>query len=75
VSEWSDGLRVAPASAEGYTQAVNRAAGTALLVVAMVIVIVVVDVLFLRDRFWPRLVVNIGVVALAAVVYLTVLRK
>jgi hypothetical protein len=46
---------------------VSRTAGTALLVVAMV----VVDVLFLRDRFWPRLVVNVAIVALAAVVYLS----
>jgi hypothetical protein len=30
---------------------VNRAAGTALLVVVMVVLIVIVDVLFLRDRF------------------------
>jgi hypothetical protein len=49
---------------------VNRTAGIALLVVAMVVLVVVVDVLFLRDRFWPRLVVNVGIVALAAVVYL-----
>ena len=57
-----------------YTRAVNRTAGIAILVVAMVVLIVVVDVLFLRDRFWPRLVVNVGIVALAAVVYLVFLR-
>jgi len=53
---------------------VNRTAGIALLLVAMVVVIVLVDVLVLRDRFWPRLVVNIGIVGLAAVVYLAFLR-
>jgi hypothetical protein len=37
----------------------------------MVVLIVVVDVLFLRDCFWPRLVVNVAIVALAAVVYLS----
>jgi hypothetical protein len=50
---------------------VSRTAGIALLVVAMIVLIVVVDVLFLRDRFWPRLGVNVGIVALAAAVYLT----
>jgi uncharacterized membrane protein len=54
---------------------VNRAAGIALLVVAMVVLIVVVDVLFLRDRFWQRLVANVGIVALAAVIYLALLRR
>jgi hypothetical protein len=53
----------------------NRAAGVALLIVAMVVLIVVIDVLFLRDRFWPRLVVNVGIVALAAMVYLAFLRR
>jgi uncharacterized membrane protein len=54
---------------------VNRTTGTVLLGVAMVVLIVVVDVLFLRDRFWPRLLVNIGIVALAAVIYLAFLRR
>ncbi len=53
----------------------SRAAGIALLVTVMVVLIVVVDVLFLRDRFWLRLVVNVGIVALAAVVYLAFLRR
>jgi hypothetical protein len=53
---------------------VNRSAGIALLLVAMVVLIVAVDVLFLRNHFWPRLVVNVGIVALAAVVYLAFLR-
>ncbi|MDQ6849849.1 MAG: hypothetical protein M3070_07710 [Actinomycetota bacterium] len=52
----------------------SRAVGIALLLVAMVVLIVVVDVLRLRDRFWLRLVVNVGIVALAAVVYLAFLR-
>lgn len=40
----------------------------------MVTVIVVVDVLFLRDRFWLRLLVNVGIVAVAAVIYLAFVR-
>ena len=46
----------------------------ALYVLAMVAVIVGVDVFFLRDRFGPRLTVNIGVVAVFAVVYLVFLK-
>ena len=56
------------------TGPVNRTAGVVLLVVAMVVLIVVVDVLFLRDRFWPRLAVNVGIVALAAAFYRAFLR-
>jgi hypothetical protein len=41
----------------------------------MVVLIVVIDVLFLRDQFRLRLVVNVGVVALAAAVYLAFLRR
>jgi hypothetical protein len=53
---------------------VSRAPATALLIGAMIVLIVLVDVLFLRDRFWPRLAVNIGIVALAAVIYLAFVR-
>jgi hypothetical protein len=41
----------------------------------MVAIIVVVDVLFLRDRFGLRLVVNVGIVALAAAIYVAFLRR
>ena len=40
----------------------------------MVVLIVGVDVLFLRDHLWLRLVVNVGIVAVAAVIYLAFLR-
>jgi uncharacterized membrane protein len=53
----------------------NRGAGTALLIVVMVVLIVVVDVLFLRDRFWTRLGANVGIVTLAALIYVGVLRR
>ncbi len=36
----------------------------------MVAVIVGVDILFLRDHFWPRLMVNIGVVLVFVAFYL-----
>ncbi|HVX45623.1 MAG TPA: hypothetical protein VHC49_17165 [Mycobacteriales bacterium] len=53
----------------------NRTVGIALLIVAMVGLIVAVDVLFLRQHFWPRLAVNVAIVVLAAVVYRTFLRR
>lgn len=46
----------------------------ALYVLAMVVVIVGVDILFLRDRFWPRLTVSIAIVVAFATIYL-LLRK
>lgn len=46
-----------------------------LYVLAMVALIVGVDLLFLRSLFWPRLVVNIGIVLVSAVVYLAFLRN
>jgi len=45
-----------------------------LYVVAMVAVIVVVDVLFFRNRFWERLTVNIGIVLVFAAFYFRFLK-
>lgn len=47
----------------------------ALYVLVMVVVIVGVDVLFLRDQFWPRLAVNIGIVVVFAAVYVLFLKS
>ena len=46
-----------------------------LYVLAMVAVIVGVDILFLRHLFWPRLIVNVGIVLLFGAVYLTFLKR
>jgi len=46
-----------------------------LYVVAMVAVIVVVDVLFFRNRFWERLMVNIGIVLVFGAFYLRFLKN
>jgi hypothetical protein len=43
-------------------------------VAVMIVVIVAVDVLFLKDRFWARLLANIGIVLLFAAFYLRFLR-
>jgi hypothetical protein len=45
-----------------------------LYVVAMAAVIVGVDFVFLRNRFWERLTMNIGIVLVFAVFYLRFLR-
>ena len=46
-----------------------------LYVLALVAVIVAVDVLFLRHHVWARLAVNVGIVLVWAVFYLTYLKR
>jgi hypothetical protein len=53
----------------------GRHAAVVLYVVAMAAVIVAVDSLFFRNRFWERLAVNIGVVLVFATFYLRFLRR
>jgi hypothetical protein len=45
-----------------------------LYVVLMIIVIVGVDLIFFKDRFWARLLVNIGIVLVFAAFYLRYLK-
>ena len=47
----------------------NRQVVIALCVLAMIAVIVGVDVAFFRNRFWERLIANIGIVLLFAAFY------
>ena len=49
----------------------SRTLGTILALVAMVSLIVGLDIAFLRDRFILRLIVNIGIVVVFGIVYLT----
>jgi hypothetical protein len=53
----------------------GRQALVALYVLAMIGVVVGVDLLFLRHHFWERLIVNIGIVVVFAVVYLGFLKR
>jgi hypothetical protein len=46
-----------------------------LFVVAMAAVIVGVDYAFFRNRFWERLIVNIGIVLVFAAFYLRFLKR
>ena len=53
----------------------GRQATNVLYVVAMVAVIVGVDLLFFKNRFWERLIVNVGIVAVFAAFYLRFLMR
>ena len=53
----------------------GRQVAVVLYVVAMVAVIVGVDFGFFRNRFWERLMVNIGIVLVFAAFYLRFLRS
>jgi hypothetical protein len=52
----------------------GRQATAALYVAAMVVVVVGVDVLFFRHHFWPRLMINIGIVLVFAAFYVRFLK-
>ena len=46
-----------------------------LYVLAMVAVVVGVDTLFFRHQFWPRLIVNVGIVLVFAAFYFRFLKR
>ena len=47
----------------------GKQAGVVLYLVAMVAIIVAVDFVFFRNRFWERLTVNIGIVLVFVAFY------
>lgn len=53
----------------------GRKVAIILYVVAIAAVIVGVDFVFIRNRFWERLMVNIGIVLVFAAFYLRFLRR
>jgi hypothetical protein len=53
---------------------VGREATTVLYVLALTAVVVAIDVLFFRNRFWQRLMVNVGIVLVFAAFYLRFLK-
>lgn len=53
----------------------SRNLALALTLIAMVVVIVAVDVLFFRHDFWPRLMVNVGIVLVFGAFALVFLRR
>jgi hypothetical protein len=48
---------------------------TVLCVALLVVVIIAVDVLFFRNHFWTRLIVNVGLVLAFAAFYFRFLRR
>jgi len=48
---------------------------TALCVVLMAVVIVAIDLLFFKNRFWERLTVNVGIVLVFAAFYFRFLNR
>ena len=53
----------------------GRQAGVALYVLAMVALIVGLDILVFRNRFWERLLVNVGIVLVFVSFYLRFLKR
>jgi hypothetical protein len=53
----------------------GRQVAVVLYVMAMAAVIVAVDFVFFRNRFWERLTVNIGIVLVFAAFYLRFLKR
>ena len=53
----------------------GRSAAIVFYVLALVVVVVGVDVLFFRNRFWERLIVNIGIVLVFWAFYLRFLNQ
>ncbi|MDR3454952.1 MAG: hypothetical protein P4L96_19485 [Rhodoferax sp.] len=52
----------------------GKSAAIVLYVMFMAVVVVGVDVLFFRDRFWERLMVNVGIVLVFGAFYLRFLK-
>jgi hypothetical protein len=53
----------------------GKQTGVGLYVLALVAVVVGVDVLFLRHRFWERLIVNVGIVLVFGAFYLRFVKR
>jgi hypothetical protein len=53
----------------------GRQTAVVLYVIALVAVVVAVDVLFFRHRFWERLLVNVGIVMVFAAFALRFLKR
>jgi hypothetical protein len=53
----------------------GRHVAVVLYVLALIAVVVGVDVLFFRNRFWERLMVNVGLVLVFAAFYVRFLKR
>ncbi len=68
-------LRAACGIVRGMLAEMDRQIGVLLYALAMAAIIVGVDFAFLRNRFWERLTMNIGIVLVFAAFYLIFLRR
>jgi membrane protein implicated in regulation of membrane protease activity len=53
----------------------RRPSAVVLYVLALIAVVVGVDILFFRHRFWERLIANVGIVLVFGAVYLRFLKR
>jgi len=53
----------------------GRHAAVVLYVLAMIAVVVGVDILFFKNRFWERLMVNVGIVLVFGAFYFRFLKR
>ena len=53
----------------------GRPIGVGLYVVAMIALVVGLDLMFFRNRFWERLMVNVGIVLVFAAFYFRFLNR
>ena len=60
--------------AHSRNESMGKQAAVVLYVLALVAVVVGVDVVFFRNRFWERLIVNVGIVLVFAAFYLRFLK-
>jgi hypothetical protein len=75
---WSSGFGVHRRHARPnvvQNEMMGRHGALVLYVLALVAVVVGVDVRFFRNRFWQRLMVNVGIVLVFAAFYLRFLRR
>lgn len=74
--EWETGQLHGKATAEIFERVIEmpRNPHVVLYVLVLIAVVVSVDLLFFKNRFWERLIVNIGIVLVFAAFYLRFLK-
>jgi hypothetical protein len=58
-----------------YNETMGNRTAIVLYVLALIAVVVGVDILFFRHQFWPRLIVNVGIVLVFGAFYLRFLKR
>ena len=71
----ADGVELDSCAARSRKGRMGKQTAVAPYVLALVAFVVGVDVLFFRNRFWERLMVNVGIVLVFAAFYLRFLKR